>query len=56
MGLKKVKILRENFKTIEDMFLASKEKILTLPFFGEKDFENLKAYLRKYSESQTPDK
>ena len=45
LGDKKIKTLYARFKNIEDIFYASKESILALPFFGERDFECIKDYL-----------
>lgn len=45
LGEKKIKTLYAKFKNVEDIFYASKESILALPFFGEKDFDHIKSYL-----------
>ena len=45
LGSKKVKTLYAKFKNVEDIFSANKETIMSLPFFGERDFEHIKNYL-----------
>ena len=47
LGEKKIKSLYGKFNNLKDILYASKEAILSLPFFGEKDFEQIKSYLEQ---------
>ena len=47
LGSKKIGILRKHFNSLEDVMLASKERIVGLPFFGEVDFERIKNFFIK---------
>ncbi len=49
LGLKKTKTLLRHFDSLEELKLASKEKVLKLPFIGEKDYCLLVSFFQSYT-------
>ena len=53
LGKKKIQLLFQHFDSLRDIMFASKEEILSLAFFGEKDFHALQSYFASKASKTT---